>query len=103
MALAQVPCKTQAVLPRHMDVDQRQIDELLTGDRPRSAGAPDADRRIAVGAEVFLQDFAYVRLVIDNQDCGALAHGRCLLVPERTGTSLPSGRAESYSYWVPAC
>src|SRR5262245_49224312 len=98
MAFAQVPCKTQAILPRHVNVHQRQIDEPLTGDCPGSAGAPDADRRIAMGGEVFLQDFAYVRLVIDDQDRGALAHECCLLAPERTGTSLPSGRAKSYSY-----
>ena len=77
VALAQVPRKTQAVLAGHVDVDQRQVDGMLGGHRPRGAGALGAECRVAVGDEVFLQHLAHVRLVVDDQDCGFWAHGRC--------------------------
>ena len=68
--------KTQAILARHVDVDQRQVDRVLRGQCFRGGGAFGAERRIAVRGEVFLQHLAHVRLVIDDQEGGFGAHGR---------------------------
>ncbi len=65
-----MPREAQAVLAGHVDVDQRQVDGVLGGHRPRGAGAFRADDGIAVRDEVFLQHLAHVGLVVDNQDGG---------------------------------
>ena len=49
VALAQVPREAQAVLARHVDVDQREVDRLRRGDRARRAGALGADARRSRG------------------------------------------------------
>src|SRR6185312_4202765 len=76
VALAQVARETQAVFAGHVDVDQRQVDRMLRGERLRGARVFRADDRVAVGGEVLVQYVAYFRLVIDNQYRGFRAHAR---------------------------
>ena len=97
VALAQVPREAQAVLAGHVDVHQREVDRMRGGHRPRGAGALGADRRVAVGDEVFLQHLAHVRLVVDDQDRGLGAH-RCRFAPcdvRRAGERLNPRLAEA--------
>ena len=77
--------ETEPILSRHVDVDQRQVDRVLRGQRLRDVGAFGAERRIAVSGEVFLQHLAYVRLVIDDQDGGLGVHGRIPLLGPPAG------------------
>src|SRR5439155_5069987 len=69
VALAEVPSKTEAVLARHVDVHQREVDRMRRGDLLCRSSALGTQRRIGVGNEIFLEHLAYVRLVIDDQDC----------------------------------
>src|SRR4030095_2368093 len=75
VALAQVPGEAQAVFAGHVDVDEREVDRLCAGERPRRCGTLGTDRSVAVGDEVLLEHRAYFRLVIDYQDCGFRTHG----------------------------
>jgi hypothetical protein len=74
VALAQVPREGEAVLARHVDVHQRDVDWAFGGDRLRGAGVLGADRRVAVPGKVLLEHLAYVGLVVDDQDCGLRVH-----------------------------
>jgi hypothetical protein len=80
-----MPRKAEAILARHVDVHERDVDRVLGGQRLRDAGVFCAKDHVAVGAEVLLQHFADIRLVVDNQDGGFWAHGRRLTPARRLG------------------
>jgi hypothetical protein len=75
VALAQVARQAQAVLAGHVDVDQREVDRLLRRQLARAARRLGSEDRVAVAREVFLEHFAHVRLVVDDQQRGFRLRG----------------------------
>jgi hypothetical protein len=74
-----VPREAQPILAGHVDVEDREVDQLRGHDRARRDRVFGADGRVTVVGEVLLQRLADAGLVVDNQYCCFRAHGRCQL------------------------
>ena len=96
VALAKMPRETQAVLARHMNVDERQIHWVLCDQRLRRNRVFCADGGVAMRDEVLLEHLANVRLVVDDEDRAFRNHGdRCAPSRALVGTRHRAGREEN--------
>jgi hypothetical protein len=78
--LAQETGETEAVLARHVDVEEDQIYLVLVDRGPQGFAPLGLGDAVAVQLEIVLQGFPDVRLVVHHEDVGASCHRAHALV-----------------------
>ena len=67
------PEQLHAIHPRHLDVQQRQVDLLLRQDPQRLFGIPRGQRMVTIHPQQIPDAFAHPGIIVDHQDQGLVA------------------------------